>query len=266
MKKLLLFVIVSLIICGCFLPVFAQDAMDEGDINPEAMELIKEVNRRSSLTDNINSTGEISVKAPGVDESGSIEIREKKKDDVWFKLEGPLGIDVAEGHFNRTNFVYYNALGSYSITGPTTLLNISAISRMAISFDEMMNAFSGTVRIVRYKGDTATVEQSGSQKILSFISHTGGGSRITRKYKINATDYAVTNYVISDSKGRTTLSMDFGSIFISGETSYARQVEVRNPLKGVYVKLKFENYKTNQTGLGFNVFVPSDAKKKVWTH
>ncbi|CAN5549337.1 hypothetical protein BH10BAC5_BH10BAC5_09160 [soil metagenome] len=264
MRKLFYFTFLLLLICPAL--TIAQESTDENENNAAALELMTEVNRRASLTDNINSTGDITVKASGVDESGSIEIRVKKKDDVWFKLEGPLGIDVAEGHFNRTNFVYYNALGGYSITGPTTLLNIAAISRMAISFDEMVNAFSGTVRVVRYKGDTASVDESGSQKVLIFKSHTGGGSKITRKYKIDKTNYTVTNYTISDSKGRTTLSIDFGNLYVSGESWYARQVEIRNPLKGVYVKLRSENYKTNQTGLGFSVFVPSDAKKKVWTH
>lgn len=251
-----------------FSPVisFAQDGTDDNDNNAAVSDLIKEVNRRSSLTDNIVSTGDITVKAPRVDESGSISIKLKKKDDVWFKLEGPLGIDVAEGHFNRTNFVYYNALGGYSITGPTTLLNISAISRMAITFDEMINAFSGTARIIKYKGDSAAIDESGSQKLLIFVTHTPLGSKYTRKYKIDKSNYTVTNYSIYDAGGKMTLGIDFSNIYVSGESWYAKDVEVRNPLKGVYVKLKFETYYTNQTGLGFSVFVPSDAKKKVWTH
>ncbi len=267
MKKVLyLLIIVSIFFIGR-VNSFAQDGTDENDENnAAATELIKEVNRRSSLTDNILSTGDIDVHAPRVDESGSISIKVKKKDDVWFKLEGPMGVDVAEGHFNRTNFVYYNALGSYSISGPTTLLNIAAVSRMAISFDEMVNAFSGTVRIIRYTGDTASIDESGSQKILSFITHTKGGSKITRKYKIDKSNYSVTNYSIYNDKGVMTLGIDFTNIITSGDFWHARQVEVRNPLKGVYVKIKVETYQTNQNGLGFSVFVPSDAKKKVWKH
>lgn len=266
MKKVLYLFIISTAFFIGRMTAFAQDGTDENDNNAAATELIKEVNRRSSLTDNILATGDIEVHAPRVDESGSITIKVKKKDDVWFKLEGPLGIDVAEGHFNRTNFVYYNALAGYSISGPTTLLNIAAISRMAISFDEMVNAFSGTVRVIRYTGDTASVDESGSQKILSFITHTKGGSKITRKYKIDKTNYSVSNYSIYNDKGVMTLGIDFTNIITSGDFWHARQVEVRNPLKGVYVKIKDETYQTNQVGMGFSVFVPSDAKKKVWTH
>lgn len=263
MKIVLHFLIVFLL-----LPLFsyAQDATDDNENNAVISDLIKEVNRRSSLTDNIVSNGDITVKAPGIDESGSISIKLRKKDDVWFKLEGPLGVDVAEGHFNRTDFVYFNALGDYSISGPTTLLNISAISRMAITFDEMMNAFSGTVRVIKYKGDSASIDQSGQQNILIFTTHTPLGSKYTRKYKIDKSNYSVTNYSIFDSKGKMTLGIDFNSIYTSGDSWYARSVEVRNPLKGVYVKLAFEKFQTNQTGLNFSVFVPSDAKKKKWNH
>src|SRR6266498_4394264 len=68
--------------------------------------IIKEVNRRSALIDDIHSEGEITVRTKDIDNSGSVEIKVKKKDDVWFLIEGPMGIDIAEGHFGRKKFLF----------------------------------------------------------------------------------------------------------------------------------------------------------------
>src|SRR5205085_6151575 len=57
-------------------------------VKQQIVQIIKEVNSRASFVDNIISEGDIKVKTPKIDESGSIEIHEKKKDDVWFDITG----------------------------------------------------------------------------------------------------------------------------------------------------------------------------------
>src|SRR5476649_1947779 len=74
-------------------------------VKTQIAEIIKEVNNRASFVDNIISEGDVKVKTAKMDESGSIEIHVKKKDDVWFDLTGTLGVSGAMAHFNRKNFV-----------------------------------------------------------------------------------------------------------------------------------------------------------------
>ena len=78
-----------------------EDSTQTTETDPVKLEvsrIVKEVNSRSSEINNIISSGEIKIKTPKIDETGDIEIHVKKKDDLWFKIEGPLGIDAAVAH------------------------------------------------------------------------------------------------------------------------------------------------------------------------
>ncbi|MGH2574444.1 MAG: hypothetical protein ACRDFC_01960 [Ignavibacteria bacterium] len=89
MKSFYKTLITLFIILSASLTIFAQDdttQVTEDSRSKHISDIIKEVNRRSAGIDLINSEGEIKIKTPKVDESGSIEIRAKKKDDLWFKI------------------------------------------------------------------------------------------------------------------------------------------------------------------------------------
>src|SRR5438552_5095163 len=71
-----------------------NQTIETDPVKAKIIDIIKEVNRRSEMVDNIISSGDVKVKVPPkkgqeeIDQSGSIEIHVKKKDDVWFDLTG----------------------------------------------------------------------------------------------------------------------------------------------------------------------------------
>ena len=229
------------------------------------LDIMKEVNRRYELTDNIRSEGEVKIKSRTVDESASIEIRAKKKSDLWFKIEGPMGIDVATAYFGRNNFTYLNSLNDYSITGPTNQANISAVVRMKVYYDDLMNAFTGTMRIVKYTGDLLQLSESGNNNVLMLTTKSDKGIITNRKYYVDKTSYVVNKCEYTNAKGEVVSSIFFSNIVNSGDGWYAKNIQASNPKKGEYVKLTLEKYSTNQSNLTFYVSIPSDVKKKVWT-
>lgn len=257
------------IFLSCFaLQSFAQDTTYTEDttkteeIDPQKKlisDIIKEVNKRSSSIDNIRSEGEIKIKTPKIDESGSIEIKAKKKDDVWFKIEGPLGIDVAVGHFNRKKFIFLDDLNDELITGSTTILNIGTLTKIRCTFDDLLNSFSGTVRIPKAKNDILSMSDEGSQYVVSLKRGT-----ITRKYWIDKSTYLVSKYAYYDKKGQTLIQFEFSNFVTSGDGAYAKRIEIRRPKKNEYFKLTIESVSTNQSYLDFKVEYSSDVKKKNW--
>jgi len=251
------------------LPAFAQE-IDEfytgaNETEIKILDIMKEVNRKYELTDNIRSEGEVKIKAPGMDESASIEIRVRKKNDLWFKIEGPLGVDVATAYFGRQNFTYLNSLNDYSITGPTNQANISAVVRMKVYYDDLMNAFSGTMRLVKYKNDLMQLNELGNNNVITFTTTSETGIITNRRYYVDKNTYIVNKCEYSNAKGDIISSIYFSNIVNSGDGWYAKTVEASNPKKGEYVKLIMEKYYSNQTNLSFYVSIPSDVKKKVWT-
>ena len=240
-----------------------EDSTDIEETDPvkaEITRIIKEVNSRASDIDNIISTGEIKIKTPKVDETGDIEIHAKKKDDLWFKIEGPLGIDVAVAHFNRDRFTFFDDLNDIVTTGSTTILNIGTLTKIRCTFDDMLNSFSGTVRIRKGKKDDLAMTEEGGQYVLSLKR----GS-ITRKYWVDKTDYSVYKYIYLSSKGQTLISFEFSNFSNYGTGSYAKKIEIRRPKQREYFKITLENVSLNQGYLDFKVDYPyGDVKMRTW--
>ncbi len=244
-------------------PTVTEDTTQVTETDPVKLEIsriIKEVNKRAAEIDNIISSGEIKIKTAKVDETGSIEIHVKKKDDLWFKIEGPLGIDAATGHFNRDRFTFFDDLNDVVTTGSTTILNIGTLTRIRCTFDDMLNSFSGTVRIPKGKKDELSMSEEGSQYVLSLKR----GS-ITRRYWVDKENYFVYKYIYLSSKGQTLISFEFSNFSYYGTGTYAKKVEIRRPKQGEYFKITMETVSLNQGYLDFKVDYPyGDVKMRTW--
>lgn len=240
-----------------------EDTLETTETDPVKIEIsriIKEVNQRAAEIDNIISTGQIKIKTPKIDEEGDIEIHVKKKDDLWFKIEGPLGIDAATGHFNRDRFVFFDDLNDVVTTGSSTILNIGSLTRIRCTFDDMMNAFSGTVRIRKGKKDAMEMTEESGQYVVSLKRGT-----ITRKYWISTSDYSVSKYIYLSNKGVTLISFEFSNFSSYGTGSYARRIEIRRAKQREYFKITLENVSLNQSYLDFKVDYPyGDVKMRTW--
>lgn len=221
--------------------------------------IIAEVNRRSELIDNIISEGEVTIKTKDIDNSGSIEEKVKKKDDVWFHITGPLGINIAEAHFGRKTFVFYNARADEVITGSSSVHNIGTLAKVRCTFDDMLNVFSGTVRIPKGKSDSLSISEEGSNYVVQLVRGT-----ITRRYWVDKTYYSVFKYAYYGKTGSTLIQFEFSNFVNVGESSYAKKVEVRRPKQGEYFKLEFETVNLNQSYISFKVDYPSDVTRKNW--
>jgi hypothetical protein len=228
-------------------------------VKAQISSIIKDVNERSAQIDNIYSEGEIKIKTPTMDESGDITLKVKKKNDTWLKIEGPLGVDVAVGHFSRDKFVFFDDLNDVVTTGSSTILNIGQLTRIRCTFDDLVNCFSGTVRIAKGKKDEMAMTEEGNQYVISLKRGT-----ITRRYWVDKNSYVVYKYLYLNKKGQTLISFDFSNFSSFGTSSYAKKVEIRRPSKGEYFKLTMEEVNLNQSYLDFNVDYPSDVRMRVW--
>lgn len=237
-----------------------EEEVETDPVKAEISRIINEVNSRAAEIDNIISSGEIKIKTPKVDETGDIEIHLRKKDDLWFKIEGPLGIDAAVAHFNRKRFTFFDDLNDVVTTGSTTILNIGTLTRIRCTFDDMMNSFSGTVRIRKGKKDILSMSEEGGQYVLSLKRGT-----ITRKYWVDKYSYSVNKYIYLSSKGQTLISIEFSNFSSYGNGSYAKKIEIRRPKQREYFKITLENVSLNQSYLDFKVDYPyGDVKIRNW--
>jgi hypothetical protein len=241
----------------------AEDSLQTEEQDPvkkEISRIIKEVNYRSSQVDNILSEGEIKIKTPKIDETGSIEIRIKKKDDLWFKIEGPLGIDAAVAHFNRERFIFFDDLNDVVTTGSTNIMNIGSLTRIRCLFDDMLNSFSGTCRILKGKKDELSISEEAGRWVISLKRGT-----ITRKYWIDRDNYFVYKYIYLNKKGQTLISFEYSNFTSYGTSTYAKKIEIRRPKQSEYFRITLETVNLNQNYLNFKVDYPyGEVKVRNW--
>lgn len=221
--------------------------------------LINQVNETSSKVDLIHSESVVKFKTSSIDETGEIEIKIKKKDDIWFRIWGSFAFvskDAFIAHFNRKKFIYFNNLDDKVIEGPTTDNNIGYLARIKCSFDDLMNVMSGTGRIVYGNTDTLAFE---SENVILVK----GKERFV-KYTLDVSKKYVEKYSYFSSKKKEYLRISFGNFVNVNGGYFARKVDITKPLTSEYLKIVNESYTTNNQFMSFTVDFPSDVRRIKW--
>ena len=240
-----------------------QDTTSSAFLNsPERLKvvaLINQVNETSSKVDLLHSENVIKFKTTSIDQAGEIEIKIKKKDDIYFRIWGSFAFvskDAFIAHFNRKKFIYFNNLDDKVIEGPTTDNNIGYLARIKCSFDDLMNVMSGTGRIVYGNTDTLVFESDnvilvkGKEKVV--------------KYTLDANKKYVEKYSYINTKKKEYLRISFGNFVNVNGGYFAKKVDITKPLTNEFLKIVNESYTANNQNLNFTVDFPSDVRRVKW--
>lgn len=225
-------------------------------------DIIANVNKNALLIDLMHSEGELSIKTPTLDESGSIEIKVKKQNDVWYRIYGSVAFiskDAFLGHFTRKNFVYVNNMNETVIEGRTTDTNIGYITRIRCSFDDIMNVMSGTCFIPVLEQDSVYSEDDPAFYLISIKSQNK-----LKKYWIRKEDYFVTKYIQYDEKNNIYLIVEFSNFFKTSNSAYAKKIVIQRPSKKEKMSLFLTEVLLNQNNLNLNLERPSGYRKIKW--
>jgi hypothetical protein len=226
------------------------------------IELINEINEISSKVDLLHSENIVKFKASSLDQTGEIEIKVKKNDDIYFRIWGSFAFvskDAFIAHFNRKRFIYFDNLNDKVIEGPTNDNNIGYIARIKCSFDDLLNVMSGTGRIVYTNNDTLSLENDNSKSII----HVKGKSKEV-KYWLDGGKKYVEKYSYFNTKKKEYLRITFGNFVNVNGGYYARKVDITKPLTSEYLKIVNESYTMNNPNLNFKVDFPSDVRRIRW--
>jgi outer membrane lipoprotein-sorting protein len=113
-------------------------------MNPATPALIHErVRANVERIQTLSGSGTVSIESLEMAGSGSFEILLRKPDSLLLKLEGPFGIEVGSALVTRSEFTFYNSLRNQLITGSTNSENLAKTLRMKVTFEDLMNLFTG---------------------------------------------------------------------------------------------------------------------------
>jgi hypothetical protein len=263
-KKALLFSLAFLLI------LFSACSGSSGEKELENIrikELKERVNRNSIVIESMEASGNIAFDSPEQSGTGWIEVKIKKPDTVFVKIEGPFGISIANALITRNDFTYYNAQENKAITGSSTPVNIGAILRIKISFDELINGFTGGFMLNQDSSDTAGAEsENGLYLVSQSVNHESSINK--QKFYIDPSLFTVQKYSSLDGSDISQVEvnyMNYSEENASGRNVYfPSTIKIKNPGKNQSVYVDYVNKEFNKSGLTFKVKIPKSAKVIKW--
>ncbi|MCC7158820.1 MAG: DUF4292 domain-containing protein [Ignavibacteria bacterium] len=225
---------------------------------------IKErINRNSGLIETLEASGNIAFDSPEQSGTGWIEIRIKKPDTVYVKIEGPFGISIANALITRSDFIYYNAQENKAITGPSTDINIGAILRIKISFDELISGFTGGFNFENIPDDSSHAASENNFYVLQ-SDKTGG----KQKFYIEPGRFTIQRYNYVDEKNTSIVEVNYSNYqeeSVAGNyVNFPVTIKIKNPTKKQSVYVDYVNKEINKRDLSFKVKIPKSAKVIKW--
>ncbi len=226
-------------------------------------EIKEKINKNSSLIKSLEASGTISIDSPELSNSGSVDVKLKKPDSIYVKIEGPFGISVASALITRTDFIYYNAQDNYVITGATNDINIGAILKIKVSFDELINSISGSISFSDDSSDTtnALIEDE------NFVILENDGI-FKKKYLIDHDSYSLNSYLLLDNNNKKLLEVNYSKYNMESPQKeniyFPAKIKIYKPDKNQTVWVDYDSREINKENISFKMRVPKSAKQIKW--
>jgi hypothetical protein len=242
----------------------SETGEQQKELNKIPLKEIKEkVNKNSTAIESLEATGTIAIDSPELSNSGSIEIRIKKPDSVFVKLEGPFGIDIANALITRNDFIYYNVQENLVITGPSSDINIGAILKIKVSFDELLNSFAGSFHFDSDNNDSMNAVSENSAYLIQVSK-----PYIKQKFYIEPNAFFVSRYSVVNPADELLFDVNYSNftneVADGTNVNFPNYIILNRPDKKQTVWLKYETKEINKKNISFTIKVPKSAKTLKW--
>lgn len=247
------FILTALILFSC------TASENETNSSVSFEEIKAKVNSKSEKLVSLDADGEISIDSPDLNNTGSITVSIFKPDSIYTKLEGPFGIDVADLLITRKNFIYYNVSDNRVIRGTSTANNLKIIMKVNVSFDELINAFSGKFVFKDESYDDVVITQSEDNYIVKLKS----GNEI-KKFWINRENYYVAKAGTYDEKGNIKIEILYENFYEKKGIHFPKKITITRPAEKQNIWLTYFNEEFNSSKLNYKLKIPKSAKRIEW--
>jgi outer membrane lipoprotein-sorting protein len=226
-------------------------------ITPEMVQRVVNVNRER--VQSLNGSGTITVESPELAQSGSFELTLHKPDSILVKIEGPFGIHVGSVLLTRTTFSFYNSLQNQLITGSVSPANLNRMFRINLTFDELLNLFTGGSFMAGDDNDPDSLVVEDNQFVLSYGNGDG-----KRRYWIDPGTLLISKVQHLDTKGKLVLEERFEKFRDLGGASLPRQIRLTQHQARRLVAVAFSSLAIDSSGVPLVLDVPTNAERVRW--
>lgn len=219
-----------------------------------------EANRRKIR--NFEGSGSISVKTPSFDNSASFRIVIEKPDSIYLTIYGPFSIELAQILVTKTNFIFYEALKNTAYTGPVNDDLIRNIFKIDLSFNDVIDAFTGGVNMSsRLYKEPTSFDVVTDKYLLSYVDTT---KNEVARYTADVRDLNIVEYKAEDLQGKEKLLSSYSDFKIFETVSLPKKIEMKRVKEGQYITIEYDKISVNKSTTTIDFSLPDDADVVKW--
>jgi hypothetical protein len=222
-------------------------------------ELKAKINEHSSKLTSLDCEGDLSIDSPELNSSGSLTVSVFKPDSIFSKLEGPFGISIADFLITRNNFIYYNIRENTVIKGSSTPLNLGAILRLKLNFDDLINGYTCSYFFSDTTSENCNVSYDNNLYLLKIKEQ-----EQTKMYWVNPKFFYIEKYGISDNSGKTKLRIEYTEFETAKSVFSPNSIYITNPDEKQSLWINYSKKTLNNNRLKYKLRIPKSAKIINW--
>ncbi len=219
-----------------------------------------EANRRKIKT--FLGSGTINLDSPQLTAKASFQVALKKPDSIRISFFGPFGIDLAQAVTTKRDFVFYDVINNKVYRGVTKDLSLKNIFKVDLTFNELMDAFTGAVDLtdkLRREPDNLVVNEN--SYLLSYNNDVTG--RVSQ-YEILVDDLAITHYKVIEKPINTILEGKYRDFDFFEEVPVPYKVNVNYTVMNQDIDIDYRSIKVNDELGALTFEIPEDAEVVEW--
>ncbi len=253
----ILIILIFIIFEAC---VPSKPAVEEKSLPADRLIKKLEANRRKIKT--FEGSGIMNVESPQLSAKANFEVTLIKPDTIKLSIFGPFGIDLAHALVTKNDFKFYDVIRNDLYTGSVRMEILKNIFRVDLTFDDLLDAFSGSVNLTsnlrRTPDDFATNDDSYT---LNYFDNSSNKNSV---YEISLEEFAITNY---------RLMKDSSDVIFEGNYSDFRKFEnvpvpffskVEYKEKSQSVIIEYRNIQVNKEITDLSFDYPNDVNVIRW--
>jgi outer membrane lipoprotein-sorting protein len=223
------------------------------DVNTTSAGVIAgRVKQREAGLASIAGRGSVSFESPERAGSAFFDLSLKKPDSLLMTFEGPFGIGAGFLFLSRGKFVMYNGLDNRVISGVPGPAAIRSVIPMDLTFDQIMDAFTGGFVLPDALPARYTVEEG---KYLLVYQIDGR----THSYWIDPEYDLVVRYEVRTPRGDLLLEAESSQMVRREDLCAPRHVTVNFPGEERRLSIHYSSLELNTGDLSFVYAVPAGA-------
>jgi hypothetical protein len=207
----------------------------------------------------MSGEGRISIETPEIAQSGSFILTLQRPDSMLINLQGPFGIKVGSALVTRTGFLFYNSLENKLITGLSSMENLNRILHVQLSFDDLLNLFTGGTFLESDLHAPEEIYVENDQFVFVFTS-----DQTSRKYWIDPTTLLIQKVQFLDQSGKLALEQTFDDFEDINGFAMPYTIRLIQPKARQRLTFTYSEILVNTEKLHFTFIIPPNAERIHW--